>query len=144
LLPVTDELEASVVEDKDDTPEKEQLIANILVIEDEDAIRETLSEMLELGGHAITLAENGEEGLKRFSEMHFDIVFTDLGMPGISGWEVARSVRAMREDIPIIMVTGWGVGIGKEEMDENGVDEVLPKPFDIVFVLDLIQRIMED
>ena len=132
------------MEDEDDTPEKEQSIASILVIEDEDAIRETLSEMLELGGHAITLAENGEEGLKRFNESHFDIVFTDLGMPGISGWEVARSVRAMREDIPIIMVTGWGVGIGKEEMDENGVNEVLPKPFDIDFVLDLIQRIMED
>ena len=85
----------------------------------------------------------GEEGLERFKDSHFDIVFTDLGMPGISGWEVARAVRAMREDIPIVMVTGWGVGISQEEMDENCVDEVLPKPFDIDFVLDLVQRIVD-
>lgn len=144
LLPVAEQSDIPVSETDDGPTEKPKAVANILVIEDEDAIRETLSEMLELGGHTITLAENGEVGLKCFKEAQFDIVFTDLGMPGISGWEVARAVRAMREDIPIIMVTGWGVGIGHEEMEQNGVDEVLAKPFDIDFVLDLVQRIIED
>ncbi|MCI0796325.1 MAG: GAF domain-containing protein [Chloroflexi bacterium] len=142
-LPIADETDAVAQDAPEESQEKEGKVASILVVEDDAAIRETLSEMLELGGHSITLAENGEEGLKRFKEAHFDIVFTDLGMPGISGWEVARAVRNMREDIPIVMVTGWGVGISQEEMEENCVDEVLPKPFDIDFVLDLVQRIVE-
>ncbi|MDA0770645.1 MAG: GAF domain-containing protein [Chloroflexi bacterium] len=142
-LPITSEIDALFHDAPEAPQEKDSKVASILVVEDEEAIRETLSEMLQLGGHTITLAENGEEGLKCFKEAHFDIVFTDLGMPGISGWEVARAVRGMREDVPIVMVTGWGVGISQEEMDENGVDEVLPKPFDIDFVLDLVQRIVE-
>ena len=141
-LPVADELEAPAKEEGDIPVERETRVARILVVEDEDAIRETLLEMLELDGHSITLAENGEEALKRFGESRFDIVFTDLGMPGISGWEVAREIRKMQEDIPIVMVTGWGVGISQDEMEKNCVDEVLPKPFDIDFVLDLVQRMV--
>lgn len=141
-LPVTDMIEE---QDNDDTLSSSDSTrtARILVIEDEELIRETLHDMLELGNHKITLACDGEEGIAMFREAEFDIVFTDLGMPGLSGWEVSKAIKADRKDMPIVMVTGWGVGIDKSEMEENGVDEVLPKPFDIDIVLNLVQKLVQ-
>ena len=140
-LPVA-EMTEDLNNDEAIDPTNEPLIARILVIEDEVLIRETLFDMLELGHHHITLASDGEEGLRHFEAGEFDIVFTDLGMPGLSGWEVSRAIKAHHKDIPIVMVTGWGVGIDRREMEENGVDEVLPKPFDIDLVLNLVQKLM--
>ena len=116
--------------------------ASILVIEDEPLIRETLADMLSLGGHQVTLAESGEDGIRLFYQQEYDIVLTDLAMPGVSGWEVARSIREQRKDVPIVIVTGWGVTIERSEMEENGVDDVLPKPFDIDHVLNLVQTLL--
>jgi signal transduction histidine kinase/ActR/RegA family two-component response regulator/putative methionine-R-sulfoxide reductase with GAF domain len=141
-MPIAELTENALSEEAPASPETSKT-ARILVVEDELLIRETLYDMLDLGNHKITLACNGEEGIRLFNEGDFDIVFTDLGMPGISGWEVARTIRECSKDIPIIMVTGWGVGIDRAEMEENGVNEVLPKPFDIDLVLNLVQRLME-
>lgn len=118
--------------------------ANVLVIEDEPRIRETLADMLHVGGHQVTLAEDGEQGIARFEEGEFDIVFTDLGMPGLSGWDVVKAIKQRRSDVPVVMVTGWGVGIDQDELKRNHVDEVLPKPFDMDELLNLIHRIMSD
>lgn len=115
---------------------------SILVIEDEPLIRETLADMLSLGGHRVMLASNGEEGIALFEKGKYDLVFTDLSMPGISGWDVVKAIKRHNSDIPVIMVTGWGVGIDQAEMDRYGVDEVLPKPFDIDNVLSLVNKLM--
>ena len=118
--------------------------ANILVIEDELRIRETLADMLNVGGHRVTLAADGEEGIALFMEDEFDIVFTDLGMPGLSGWDVVKAIKQRRSDVPMVMVTGWGVGIDQDELKRNSVDEVLPKPFDMDDLLNLVHRIMDE
>ena len=104
------------------------------------ARRHTLKKMAML--QVRWIASDGEEGLRYFAAGEFDIVFTDLGMPGLSGWEVSRAIKEHHKDIPIVMVTGWGVVIDRREMEENGVDEVLPKPFDIDLVLNLVQKLM--
>ena len=113
--------------------------ARVLVIEDELLIRETLYDMLELVDHKVILASNGEEGIRAFKEGEFDVVFTDLGMPGLSGWDVAKAIKKERSDVPIVMVTGWGVGIDEEKLKQHQIDRVLPKPFDIDEVHTLIR-----
>lgn len=117
-------------------------VARVLVIEDEPLIQETLADMLELGGHSISLAGTGEDGVRMFQEGEFDIVFTDITLPGISGWDVATAVKGMSQDTPVIAVTGWGPGIKRSDIVNGDVDEVLPKPFDIDRVLDLVVSLM--
>ena len=100
--------------------------------------------MLSLGRHHVALAADGEEGIALFDVNEYDVVFTDLSMPGLSGWEVVRAIKQRRSDVPVIMVTGWGVGIDQSDVDEYGVDKVLPKPFDIDLVLKLVQDLVKD
>jgi DNA-binding response OmpR family regulator len=114
----------------------------VLVVEDEPLIQETLSDMLSLGNHSVALAGNGSDGLRIFREGEFDIVFTDLGMPGISGWEVAREVKRINSNVRVVMVTGWGIAIDRSEMESNFVDEILPKPFELDHVLELVDRLV--
>jgi DNA-binding response OmpR family regulator len=77
----------------------------------------------------VATAYDGETGLALFQTAPFDLVITDLGMPGISGWDVARDVRACRPGTPVVMVTGWGDRIDAAEASARGVDFVLAKPF---------------
>ena len=62
-------------------------------------------------------------------------------MPGLSGWDVAKAIKKERSDVPIVMVTGWGVGISEEKLKEHQIDRVLPKPFDIEEVHALIREL---
>ena len=56
---------------------------------------------------------------------------TDLAMPGMSGWQVAQAVKALRPGVPVVLVTGWGVELPAEQLRANGVDRVMTKPFRI-------------
>jgi CheY-like chemotaxis protein len=60
-----------------------------------------------------------------------DVVLSDLGMPDLNGWEVAASVKRASPEIPVALVTGWGVQIEPEAARRQGVDLILPKPFTI-------------
>jgi signal transduction histidine kinase len=142
-LPISHLAEASPEAKASGAPRTARAVS-ILVVEDEPLIRETLADMLSLGGHRVMLASNGEEGIALFEKGKYDLVFTDLSMPGISGWDVVKAIKRHNSDIPVIMVTGWGVGIDQAEMDKYGVDEVLPKPFDIDNVLSLVNKLMGD
>ena len=75
------------------------------------------------------VAEDGAAALQVFDPETFDIVFTDLGMPGISGWQVARQVKRAAPDLPVVMITGWGAQLEPEQIAESGIDQVLTKPF---------------
>src|SRR4030066_362250 len=83
--------------------------ARILVIDDEDTVREVLEKMLSQVNHRVTVARNGDEGLRLFREKEFDIVLTDLGMPVMSGWEVCKAIKGGSPNFPVGMITGWGM-----------------------------------
>ncbi len=72
---------------------------------------------------------DGAEAIARFRAERFDVVFTDLAMPRVSGWQVARAVKATRPQVPVVLVTGWGVEVQPDEMQTHGVDRVMTKPF---------------
>jgi signal transduction histidine kinase/ActR/RegA family two-component response regulator len=110
----------------------------VLVIDDEPFVRETLEEILRLQHHDVIGADDGAAGLAQFRAGAFDLVMTDLAMPGMSGWQVARALKAARPDVPVVLVTGWGVEVEPEELKANGVDRVLTKPFRYEDVQDVV------
>jgi len=128
---------------KEVAPIKESRQARILVIDDEDSVRDILSRMLKTKGHQVVVASNGEEGIERFRSETFDLVFTDLGMPRLSGWEVGKAVKGINPKVPIAMITGWGVELDREKMSENGIDLIVSKPFNFDHVIRLVSEAME-
>jgi signal transduction histidine kinase/CheY-like chemotaxis protein len=101
----------------------------ILVVDDEEPVRELLRDLLEHEGCRVYIAPGSREALGLFEVHQFDGIFTDVGMPGMSGWELAHAIRQRNQTIPIAVVTGWGEAVGSDEQKEAGVDWVIAKPF---------------
>ncbi|NIM02386.1 MAG: response regulator, partial [Acidobacteria bacterium] len=85
--------------------------ARILVIDDEQPIAQLIQDALAVEGHNVEVAVSASEGLKMASVSDYDMILTDLGMPDMSGWEVASHLRERDPDIPVVLVTGWGTTI---------------------------------
>jgi|SRR5215204_2672972 len=115
----------------------------ILVVDDEDFVRELLQDLLEAEGCEVQVAENGGVALEIFQTTKFDGVFTDVGMPGMSGWELAQAIRARNQNIPIAVITGWGEAVGSTEQKAAGVDWVVAKPFSADRIVELVNEIKQ-
>ena len=100
----------------------------ILVIEDEESIRRFLEIALTHLGHRPHLTANAEEGLQAFAPGQFDVVLTDLGLPGASGAEVARRIAECAPGTPVVLLTGWADQLHAESRQIAGVSRVLGKP----------------
>jgi signal transduction histidine kinase len=100
----------------------------ILVVDDESDVREMLADVLMSRGHHVTLAGGGREALRSFEQGDYDLVITDLGMPDVNGWEVARAIKAMRASMPVLLLTGWADAV---DAGTGRVDAVIKKPFDL-------------
>jgi signal transduction histidine kinase/CheY-like chemotaxis protein len=109
-----------------------------LVVDDEESVGAVLGDVLEASGHAVVVLTSGAEAIDRFRREGFDVVFTDLAMPGLSGWQVARAVKAAAPSVPVFLVTGFGVELSADERRAHGVDLVLSKPLDIDSILDAV------
>ena len=121
--------------------EEEQV--SILVIENEKDIRLLLSDILTSGGHRVASASDGIEALQIFKKEYFDVVLTDLGMPAMSGWEVSSTIKKMSPDVIVVIITGWGSQLDHRELEKNGVDMVVSKPFRVGQILNLVQEARE-
>jgi signal transduction histidine kinase/CheY-like chemotaxis protein len=115
----------------------------MLVVDDEDFVRELIGEILECEHCDVYLAASGSEALSAFREVEFDAVFTDVGMPGMSGWELAREIRQINARVPIAVITGWGEAVGSHEQKAAGVDWVVAKPFTADRIVDLVRDIQQ-
>jgi len=111
---------------------------HVLVIDDDADVREVLIDMLTDAGHRVESATDGLTGLEMFRATPFDLVFTDLGMPGISGWDVAREIKSIREQTLLALVTGWDVQYQKETIEEHRIDYILNKPFQVSHIMDVV------
>ncbi len=113
----------------------------ILVIDDEPLVRGLLCETLESENCEAVAASNGHEALQLFDQTIFDAVFTDVGMPGMSGWEVAHAIRERNSRVPIAVITGWGDAVGSIEQTAAQVNWVVTKPFSATRISELIAEI---
>ena len=101
---------------------------NILLVDDDTNLLDVVGDMLDYLGHRCVKADGGKMALKLMQDGQFDMVITDLGMPEVGGWEVARFCRESCPGTPIILVSGWGAQLDGEEASQK-VDAVLSKPF---------------
>ena len=111
-----------------------------LVVDDEEEVGRVLGDVLQTSGHRVVVLTDGAEAIARFRAEPFDLVFTDLAMPRVSGWQVAQAVKESAPAVPVAIVTGFGVELTAEERRTHGVDMVLVKPLKIVDVLDAVAR----
>jgi CheY-like chemotaxis protein len=109
-----------------------------LVVDDEEAVRSMLADTIESAGHRATIVGGGAEAIARFRAEPFDVVLTDLAMPRVSGWQVARAVKQIAPRVPVFLITGFGVELSPEERRAHGVDVVLVKPLQIQEILDAL------
>ncbi len=118
-------------------------MSNILIIDDEKAIRKTLTEILSYEGYKIEEAGDGEEGLKKFREKTFDVVLCDIKMPKMDGIEFLDKAREGNPDIPVIMISGHGTIETAVEAVKKGAYDYISKPPDLNRLLITIRNAMD-
>lgn len=118
-------------------------MAEILIIDDEKAIRKTLSEILSFEGYKVDEAADGEEGLKKFKEKSFDLVLCDIKMPKLDGIEFLQKAAEVNPDIPIIMISGHGNIETAVDAVKKGAYDYISKPPDLNRLLITIRNAMD-
>jgi DNA-binding NtrC family response regulator len=118
-------------------------MATILIIDDEKAIRKTLTEILSFEGYKIDEAVDGEEGLKKFKEKTYDVVLSDIKMPKIDGLDFLQKAVEVNADVPIIMISGHGNIETAVEAVKKGAYDFIQKPPDLNRLLITIRNAME-
>jgi DNA-binding response OmpR family regulator len=103
-------------------------MTRVLVVDDDLNVRDVVRRYLELGGHEVSLADNGEDALRWVAEHQPDLVVLDLMLPGMDGLEVCRRLRA-RSAIPVVMLTALGEEENRIAGLELGADDYVTKPF---------------
>jgi nitrogen regulation protein NR(I) len=114
--------------------------AKVLLVEDDPGIRDTLQRVLAGEGHEVVVEERGDDGLTRASETPFNVVITDLRLPGISGLELVQQLHATRPRLPIILITAFGTTRTAIEATKLGAYDYVLKPFDIPEMLALVAK----
>jgi DNA-binding response OmpR family regulator len=120
-----------------------QIKASILVIDDESIVQESCKRILLPEGYAVESAYTGQEGLGRLADSSYDLVITDLKMPGISGMEVLKKIKHDDPDIGIIMITGYSTTETAVEAMKLGAFDYLPKPFTPDELMSAVSKALE-
>lgn len=110
----------------------------ILVIDDDERVRTLLRNILLFGGYRVIEASDGESGMRHLEEGGFDMVLTDLGMPGMNGWEVTKLIKTRIPQLPVALITGWGTNLDEKKIKESGVDWIIGKPFQVNEILETV------
>jgi DNA-binding response OmpR family regulator len=110
----------------------------ILVIDDDERVRTILRDILLFGGFQVIEASDGKSGIGYFEKGGFDMVLTDLGMPEMNGWEVAKWIKSRTPQIPVALITGWGTNLDEEKIKTSGVDWIIGKPFQVNEILETV------
>ena len=103
-------------------------LKKILVVDDDPVIGKSFDRVLSGRGYAVITAADGEEALRKLNTETYDVVFTDIRMPGMSGLEVAERVKASQPWLPVVIVTGYGTGDNEARATAAGVAGFLRKP----------------
>ena len=103
----------------------------VLLVEDDHEVRNTLAQLLMLDGHSVDRAADGMEALALFQPGVYDAVCSDLGMPGMNGWELLAQLRAREPALVTILLSGWGAQIDRAEARARGADFIVAKPIDL-------------
>ncbi len=103
-------------------------IVRIVLVDDQRDVLDTTAMLLREYGHDVRVFQDPKSAVGAVLADRPDLVMSDLGMPGMNGWDVARAVHQRYPDLPVVLVTGWGQEISAAQMRENGIAAVLTKP----------------
>jgi len=118
-------------------------MSKVLIIEDEASTRKFLRRVIAPMGHDLTEAVDGQEALAAIGKVTFDLILSDLMVPGEpSGMEMIRQIHTMATGCPIVVVSGYPSDITLAECNELGIMDFLSKPFELTFVQSLVQRVL--
>ncbi len=117
--------------------------ARILVVDDEESIRDLLRLVLTEEGHWVITATGGEEAIEHLEAQRFDLVITDLVMPTVNGVEVLRAARRIDPDYPVIVITGYPSVETVTELVRLGAGDYLTKPFNVDAVVATVAKLLE-
>ena len=115
---------------------------NVLIVDDEPRVLEVVSAYLRCDGHSVSTAASGREALEKFRRNEFDLVVLDRVMPEMSGDQTARFIKQVKQDIPVIMLTGFGALIEVSGSQSQAVDVVLSKPVTLDALRQTIERLL--
>jgi len=120
--------------------------ARVLIVDDEDALVFLLSRTLQRLGYAVTGCTNPSQALQMFRSQPeaFDVVVTDLSMPGMNGFDLARDVLAARPDMPIVMTTGYARPEDQERIARSGIRELILKPDTVDEMSAVLDRVFRE
>lgn len=121
---------------------------HILIAEDEEVVRESLKGLLTLSGYQVTAAKDGRQAMELVLEqdkthLPFDLLITDMMMPGMTGNQLIHRLRELKIDLPILVITGYGTKEMLIELIESGVEDFLEKPFTRKTVCTKIEKVLE-
>ena len=119
-------------------------MAKILVIDDEQGIRELLDALLRRKGYDVVLAEGGRKGLELFRRERPDVLVLDLKMPEMDGLTVLRQIRCLDPRMPVIILTGAGTAEAEQQVRALGVTEYVEKEFSLHLLGDSLKRLLNN
>jgi len=122
-------------------PPLKSAATRILVVDDEEYVRDLLRDILEKEGCEAVVAEGGRQALSLFERENFDAVFTDIGMPDMNGWEFSRALRQRDRKVPVAVITGWGEAVSSHERQAAQVDWVIAKPFETPQIVEMVHDV---
>ncbi len=114
---------------------------HILVVDDEASIRDLCARVLTRSGFKVTMASTGEDAVRRLRDEPFDLVISDIRMPGISGMDVLVMAKTLHPSIAVILITGFGTSEVVERANQSGADRILTKPFNALELLAMVRKI---
>ena len=141
LTPVTEDQSSEKSTPAQDTGDTSGDRLKILVIDDEPMVRDVHSKLLKRLGHDVDTADGGSDAMEQASTVAYDVIFTDLSMPQISGWETARRLRELCPNSVVVLLSGWGRHQSEEMLQSCGISHVLAKPVTTSQLKDLLSRI---
>jgi CheY-like chemotaxis protein len=117
--------------------------ALVLIVDDQAELGEMMAAMIRRDGHEVRVATSGPEALAAADERRPDLVLSDLGMPGMSGLDLADALHARWPNLPVALVTGWGPTVDPERARQSDIVQVLGKPFRMAEMRGLLERVLD-
>jgi signal transduction histidine kinase/CheY-like chemotaxis protein len=139
-LPCT-QVESESVQKPQESDDQANRSATILLVDDDDGVRDTYAEALRFGGHDVVSCASAFDALARCKDGRIDLVITDLSMTEMSGLDLASEVKEYDASLPVILFSGWDLEQGEANDEATGIDYTLVKPCRIEDLLDAVQRL---
>ena len=115
---------------------------NVLIVDDEPSLRQTLTRVLQFAGCAVTTAADGREALRLIDGNTYDLIYLDIHLPDMGGLDVLKEIHQRQPDIPVILCTGFSEQINEKQAREAGIRELVMKPYATGSLNKIIRKVL--